>query len=99
MTVDTILITEPQLESFGTGLTGSITNAGPFDAIITFPQGLSVSWNGGILGQIAMPNVSLVGDVGAALNLQAAFSVADVGLLTSFTGYLLNTDSFTWQVR
>jgi hypothetical protein len=99
LSVDTILITDPQLNSFGTTLTGSITNSGPFDAVITFTQGLTVSWNGAPLGQIAMPNVSLVGDVGATLNLQAAFSVANVGTLTDFTGYLLNTPSFTWQVR
>lgn len=40
-----------------TGLVGAITNAGPFDAVITFSQGLTVAWNGAPLGQIAMPNV------------------------------------------
>jgi len=45
-----------------------------------------------------MPNVSLVGDVGADLNIDAAFAVADVGHLTDFTTYLLTQPSFTWQI-
>ncbi|KEI38214.1 uncharacterized protein L969DRAFT_517877 [Mixia osmundae IAM 14324] len=98
LAVDTVTITNPMLNSFGTGLTGSITQSGPFDAVISFPQGLTVAWNGAPLGQIAMPDVSLVGDVGATLNLQAAFSVADVGHLTDFTSYLLTEKSFTWEI-
>ena len=31
----------------------------------------------------------MVGDVGAQLNIAAAFAVADVAHLTDFTGYLL----------
>jgi hypothetical protein len=80
--VDTVLISNPTNTAFTTGLTGSIRNAGPFDATISFSQGLTVAWNGRPLGQIAMPNVALVGDVGAELNLNAAFNVADLGHLT-----------------
>lgn len=36
--------------------------------------------------------------MGATLNLEATTSVADVGYLTEFTGYLLNEPSFTWQI-
>jgi hypothetical protein len=98
LTVSTVTITNPQLNQFGTTLTGAISNSGPFDAVIAFTQGLTVNWNGAPLGQIAMPDVSLVGDVGAQLNLQAGFTVADVGRLTSFTSYLLTEPSFVWQI-
>lgn len=84
--------------AFTAGLVGSIRNSGPFDAVISFTEGLTVAWNGQPLGQIAMPNVSLVGDVGADLNIDAAFAVADVGHLTDFTTYLLTQPSFTWQI-
>ncbi|BGP22157.1 pre-rRNA processing protein [Rhodotorula toruloides] len=96
--VDTVMITNPTTPSFQAGLVGSIRNSGPFDAVIAFAEGLTVAWNGQPLGQIAMPNVSLVADVGADLNLEAAFNVADVGHLTDFTGYLLTEPSFTWQI-
>lgn len=100
-----------------------ITDAGPFDATISFPEGLTVAWNGAPLGQISMPNVSnlftryraetgwddsflhiyiyqvpVVANVGATLNLNAAFNVADVGHLTDFTSYLLTEPSFVWQI-
>ena len=44
--------------AFSAGLVGSIRNSGPFDAVISFTEGLTVAWNGQPLGQIAMPNVS-----------------------------------------
>lgn len=84
--------------AFTAAIIGSITNAGPFDAAITFPLGLSVAWNGAQLGQLAFPSVSLVADVGARLNFNSAFSVADVGHLTDFTTYLLTEPSFVWQI-
>ncbi|GAA6027071.1 hypothetical protein JCM8097_006088 [Rhodosporidiobolus ruineniae] len=96
--IETVMITDPSNSAFTAGLVGSITNSGPFDAVISFPEGLTVSWNGAPLGQIAMPNVSLTGDVGADLNIESAFSVADVGHLTDFTAYLLTEPSFVWQI-
>ncbi|KAH7915074.1 hypothetical protein BJ138DRAFT_1122997 [Hygrophoropsis aurantiaca] len=96
--VDTVLISNPQQTSFGTQLNGSITNAGPFDATISFGNGLTVSWNGQPLGTMNMPDVNVVGDVGATLNTQATFEVADVGHLTDFTKVLLNEESFEWDI-
>ncbi|GJN94719.1 hypothetical protein Rhopal_007810-T1 [Rhodotorula paludigena] len=98
LSIDTVMISDPTNTAFTAGLVGAIRNSGPFDAVIGFTQGLTVAWNGAPLGQIAMPNVSLVGDVGADLNLEAAFNVADVGRLTAFTTYLLTEPSFEWQI-
>lgn len=69
----------------GTLLKGSITNSGPFDATIVFPQGLTVSWNGSPLGSLNLDAVDIIGDVGAELNAQSIFTVADVDHLTDFT--------------
>ncbi|TFK54041.1 hypothetical protein OE88DRAFT_1732763 [Heliocybe sulcata] len=96
--IDTVVITNPQQTSFGTRLTGSITNAGPFDANIAFGSGLTISWAGKALGSIKMPDVKLTGDVGAQLNLDATFEVADVDHLTNFTTVLLTEESFEWEI-
>jgi hypothetical protein len=69
----------------GTTLAGSITNAGPFDAKISFPQGLIVSWAGSPLGSLNLPDVDVVGDIGAQINAESTFAVADVAHLTDFT--------------
>ncbi|KAF8840051.1 hypothetical protein BDN67DRAFT_1054007 [Paxillus ammoniavirescens] len=96
--VDTVVITNPQETSFGTQLKGSITDAGPFDATISFGNGLTVSWNGQLLGTMQMSDVNVVGDVGATLDVQTTFEVADVDYLTSFTKVLLNEESFQWDI-
>lgn len=98
LNVDTVMITDPSNTAFNTGLVGSIRNAGPFDASILFPQGLTVAWNGAPLGQIAMPETKLVANVGADLSIQAAFQVANLNHLTEFTSFLLTEPSFTWQI-
>jgi hypothetical protein len=96
--VDTVLISNPTQESFTNALVGSITNAGPFDAVISFPSGLNVAWNGTVLGSMKMPNVNVVGEVGASINVSAAFAVANVDVLTSFTEYMLTQESFEWDI-
>lgn len=55
------------------------------DAVINTPSGLTVSWNGSPLGNLKLDSVNVVGDVGASLDVNAAFTVADVGHLTDFT--------------
>ncbi|KAL4074292.1 hypothetical protein J3A83DRAFT_4234939 [Scleroderma citrinum] len=96
--VDTVIITNPQQTSFGTQLKGSITNTGPFDATISFGDGLTVSWGGQILGLMKMDDVKVTGDVGATLDVQTTFEVADVSYLTEFTKVLLNNETFAWDI-
>ena len=45
-----------------------------------------------------MDDVNVVGDVGATLDVQTTFEVADVDVLTSFTKVLLNEESFHWEI-
>ncbi|KAF8891683.1 hypothetical protein BD779DRAFT_1661547 [Infundibulicybe gibba] len=96
--IDTVLIMNPQQNSFGTKLQGSISSAGPFDANIAFPQGLSVMWSGKALGTIKLDTVKVIGDVGATLDLESDFVVADVDHLTAFTKVLLTEESFEWVI-
>lgn len=96
--VDTVLISDPAEVSFTSALIGSITNAGPFDATIKFPSGLTVVWNGSALGSLSMPDVALTGDVGASINVSSLFKVADVGHLTTFTEHMLTQESFEWDI-
>ncbi|KAI0686332.1 hypothetical protein BC835DRAFT_1523137 [Cytidiella melzeri] len=96
--ISTVIISNPQENSFGTKLVGNITNSGPFDAKITFGSGLTISWGGKPLGSISMPDVALAADQGAQLDISAEFAVADVDHLTDFTQTLLTEESFEWEV-
>ncbi|PVF99379.1 hypothetical protein CPB86DRAFT_293734 [Serendipita vermifera] len=99
MGIDTLIISNPKEQSFDTALKGSITQAGPFDATISFPSGLDIYWNNQKMGSLAMPDVQLAADVGATLDNSAPFAVADVGVLTAFTKVMLQEASFEWEIR
>ena len=99
LTIESVTILDPKPKSFVTSLKGSITHSGPFDASISFPDGLQVSWNGKVLGQLKMPDIKLAADEGAQLDLNAEFAVADVDGLTEFTKFLLTKPSFIWNIQ
>ncbi|KAF7321550.1 hypothetical protein MKEN_00676000 [Mycena kentingensis (nom. inval.)] len=97
--LESILIQDPQPESFTSQLKGAITNAGPFDASIAFGGlGLTVDWNGSPIGHIKMDPLKVVADSGASLDTKSTFTVADVGHLTDFTKTLLTQESFDWKI-
>ncbi|KAL1735691.1 hypothetical protein EV714DRAFT_280260 [Schizophyllum commune] len=96
--IETVLITDPKEDTFTAALVGTITNAGPFDAVISFGNGLSVKWNGKELGNIKMDNVSITGDVGGDINVTSSFQVADADYLTEFTKTLITEESFDWEI-
>ncbi|CAL1708136.1 unnamed protein product [Somion occarium] len=96
--ISSVLITDSQQESFGTRLNGSISNAGPFDATISFSEGATVAWSGQPIGSIRMEDIDLTGDVGAQFIVDSQFQVADVGHITEFTKTLLTQESFQWDI-
>lgn len=55
------------------------------DATITFNNGLTVSWGGQPIGVMKMDPVNVVGDVGATLDMQTTFEVANAAYLANFT--------------
>ncbi|KIY74263.1 hypothetical protein CYLTODRAFT_363931 [Cylindrobasidium torrendii FP15055 ss-10] len=98
LSINTVIISDPKQGSFSTKLTGAITNAGPFDAVISFGNGLTVSWDGKPLGSLKMDNLSITGDVGGEIDMSSDFEVADVEHLTTFTKTLLTEESFEWEI-
>ncbi|KAF9007982.1 hypothetical protein BDQ17DRAFT_1388900 [Cyathus striatus] len=98
LSIETVIISNPQQTSFETRLKGTISNAGPFDAMIKFPSGLTVSWNDKILGSIQMEDIHVTGDAGATIDTQSTFKVSDVPHLTDFTKVLLSDSNFEWVI-
>ncbi|KAL0956087.1 hypothetical protein HGRIS_002255 [Hohenbuehelia grisea] len=98
LSIDSVLIIDPKQNSFSTKLKGGIASAGPFDAVISFGQGLTVTWNGKAIGNIKLGNVTVVGDVGADLDAETNFEVTDLAAITDFTKVLLTEESFDWEI-
>ncbi|KAH9943102.1 uncharacterized protein BXZ73DRAFT_74141 [Epithele typhae] len=65
------------------------SNAGSFDAKIAFPEGLTIVQNDKALGSIKMPDVNVVGGVGASFD--ATFAVADLAKM-------MLTEEFEWVI-
>ncbi|PWN18638.1 hypothetical protein BCV69DRAFT_252553, partial [Microstroma glucosiphilum] len=99
LNIERVTILNPQQNTFTVSLQGTITNSGPFDAVISFPTGLAIYWEGQLLVQTAFPDVSLTGDTGASINVMLEATVPDVDYLTTFTKYLLTQPSFVWSIQ
>ncbi|KAK3844442.1 MAG: hypothetical protein J3R72DRAFT_365600, partial [Linnemannia gamsii] len=96
---DAITINSPSETKFTTDIVGAITKTGPLDAQIAFPNPVTVSFNGKILGTMQMPTVNAVANKGAALNLAAVpFTIADGSAFADFTSYALNNEKFDWTI-
>lgn len=98
LALDTVTVLDPQEDTFGVRLQGTLTQAGPFDGLVHFPQGMRVNYQGRLLGHIPFPDITLVGDVGATINVTTTFSVANVSFMEEFTKDALNNPSFTWDI-
>ncbi|KAG0231208.1 hypothetical protein BGW41_002236 [Actinomortierella wolfii] len=103
MSFESVMINSPAETAFTTDIAGLISNTGPFDAQIAFPEGSSVAWANGedvlTIGQIAMPTVPAQANVGARLDLKAVpFAVADPTNMAKFVGYSLAAESFEWEI-
>ncbi|KAF9995184.1 hypothetical protein BGZ79_011136 [Entomortierella chlamydospora] len=99
LSFDSINILNPADTSFQTDIVGAITQTGPLDAQIEFPNSVTVSYNGKAIGTMSMPTIDVASGQGAALNLaNVPFTVTDVDAFTDFTVYALNNDKFDWSI-
>ena len=47
---------------------------------------------------MSMPEINVVGDVGASFQVDGTFTVADAGHLADFTKMMLTEESFDWVI-
>ncbi|UZJ55969.1 hypothetical protein CBS101457_005289 [Exobasidium rhododendri] len=99
LNIDRVTITDPRATSFTASLQGSLTNAGPFDGIVNFPNGLDIYYQGQLLTQTAFPNITLVGDLGSSINVELEGQIPDVDFFTTFLEDALTNPSFVWNIR
>ncbi|KAF9164889.1 hypothetical protein BGX21_011130 [Mortierella sp. AD011] len=99
LSFDSINILNPADTSFQTDIVGAITQTGPLDAQIQFPNSVTVSYNGKAIGTMSMPTIDVTSNQGATLNLaNVPFTVTDIDAFTDFTVYALNNDKFDWSI-
>ncbi|KAF9915160.1 hypothetical protein BX616_006784 [Lobosporangium transversale] len=96
---EAITILSPAETGFQTDIVGAITETGPLDAQIQFPNPVTVSYNGKAIGSMAMPTVNAIANKGAALDLTGvSFTITELAAFTEFNVYALNNPKFEWTI-
>ncbi|KAI7907912.1 uncharacterized protein BX663DRAFT_492385 [Cokeromyces recurvatus] len=85
-------------DSFKVQMKGSVANTGPMDAVIKFPSPLTIAWKGKKLGTTTMADIQAKADVGATFDTQGTFTVTDKNAMAEFAAYMINNDSFEWEI-
>ncbi|KAI9022193.1 hypothetical protein CLU79DRAFT_702427 [Phycomyces nitens] len=98
LSFNTVILSEPTETSFKLALNGAIEGTGPFSAQITFPQGLTVAWQGKALGTVSMAMIETKPDEGAQFNLPGEFTITDQNAMAEFASYLINNKDFIWDI-
>ncbi|KAF9956028.1 hypothetical protein BGZ70_010053 [Mortierella alpina] len=96
---DAISILSPGETAFQTDIVGAITDTGPLDAQIQFPNPVTVSYGGKAIGTMIMPTVNAIANKGAALDLKGVpFTITDLAAFTDFNVFALNNAKFEWTI-
>ncbi|KAF7727125.1 hypothetical protein EC973_007986 [Apophysomyces ossiformis] len=95
---DSIILSAPTDTSFKVQMKGSITNTGPMAASISFPQPLTVAWQGKPIGTVSMPTIQAQANVGAQFDVSGDFTIADQNYMATFSSYLINNNDFIWDI-
>ncbi|KAJ7928639.1 hypothetical protein B0H13DRAFT_1968281 [Mycena leptocephala] len=86
-------------KGFDLSLRGSLTNIGPLDALIDFPEPLGVAWQGHNIAQITLPSVCASANTGVPNYLTTAHvTITDSAKFTDFATFLLHNADFTWTI-
>ncbi|OZJ03376.1 hypothetical protein BZG36_04495 [Bifiguratus adelaidae] len=83
--------------TFWQTLDAKLSNTGPFSATIDFPNPINVQWEGNNLGSLTLDSVYVSGG-GGSFTQTKQFNVTDQNTFANFTKYLVNAETFTWDL-
>ncbi|KAJ7782963.1 hypothetical protein B0H16DRAFT_1494883 [Mycena metata] len=86
-------------EGMDISLRGSLTNTGPLDALIEFPEPITIIWEGNAIGQLALPPICAGANAGVPDYVTSGhLTITDTDKFTTFATFLLHNPEFTWTV-
>lgn len=70
-----------------------------FDALIEFPDGVEVFWQGSHIANIALPPICSSGNIGVP-NLESVgvLTIVNLARFTDYATYILHNPAFTWTI-
>ncbi|KAL0075855.1 hypothetical protein J3Q64DRAFT_1811555 [Phycomyces blakesleeanus] len=95
---DSIVMSAPTDTGFKVQMKGSITGTGPMQAAISFPDPLTVAWQGTEIGKVTMAAILAKPMVGAVFDVAGEFTITNTENMANFATYMINADSFVWDI-
>lgn len=95
--LDSIQVVDLEPSKVVVDVSTSVTKIGPLDAVVTLDKGIDVNWQGRVIGDVALPNVTIVPET-TPLRVRAELTVADAGLMSDLVKALLQQNSVDWTL-
>nr|CAG8533849.1 8518_t:CDS:2 [Entrophospora candida] len=86
-------------DSFLMKVSGEVTNTGPLAATIEVPDGVSVSWENLLIGNMPLDTISAAPFVGARIESTQTFKISNKTAFSQFNKFMLTEKEFTWHLE
>ncbi|KAG0342717.1 hypothetical protein BG000_002062 [Podila horticola] len=94
-----IAITEPTNTTMVMTMQGTLGDAGPFHATVSYPEPIKVFYDGTLLGAMdPLPDTKASGGSGSIAGT-SKFTISDEAAFAAFSKKMLGEESFTWNLQ
>ncbi|KAF9417140.1 hypothetical protein BGZ94_010027 [Podila epigama] len=94
-----IAITEPTNNTMVMSMEGTLGDAGPFHATVSYPETIKVYYEGTLLGEMdPLPETKASGGSGTIVG-SSKFTISDEPAFAAFSKKMLGDESFTWNLQ
>ncbi len=92
-------LTQLSEDDFLMSVSGEVTNTGPLKAKIEVPDGVTVTWESLLIGQMPLDAITAQPFVGAKIELSQKFKVLNKTAFAEFNKFMLKEREFTWHLE
>ncbi|RIA99313.1 hypothetical protein C1645_705566 [Glomus cerebriforme] len=92
-------LTQLSEDEFLMSVSGEVTDTGPLKATIQVPDGVKVSWNQLLIGQLPLDTITAQPFVGAKIESSQTFKILNKTAFTEFNRFMLKEREFTWHLE
>jgi hypothetical protein len=80
-------------------VSGEVTGTGPLKATIQVPDGVKVSWNQMLIGQLPLDTITAQPFTGAKIESSQKFKILNKTAFAEFNKFMLKEREFTWHLE
>ncbi|GBC00089.1 hypothetical protein RclHR1_03740013 [Rhizophagus clarus] len=92
-------LTQLTEDDFMMSVSGEVTGTGPLKATIQVPDGVQVSWNQLLIGQLPLDTITAQPFSGAKIESSQKFKILNKTAFAEFNKFMLKEREFTWHLE